>query len=122
MTEYSFTVFAQPIPAPRPRVTRHGVYYNKRYVTWLALVETAARQAYLGKPPLEGPVRLFIDIYGAHASADFDNLAKGVADGIKGVMYANDRQVRYARVELHDCSPKQRRAEITVSPFRDGGE
>lgn len=118
MTEYTFTVYAQPIPAPRPRVTRKGVYYGERYEAWRSIVQVAALQH--GRPMLEGPVRLFIDIYGARKNADWDNLGKGISDSLEGIMYKNDRQVRYARVELHDCSPKQRRAEITVSPFRNG--
>ena len=88
---------------------------------WRNAVRVVARQAYLGKPPIKGPVRLFVDIYGARANADFDNLVKGIADSLEGIFYDNDRQIRYARIELHDCPPKKRRAEITVSPFRNGG-
>ncbi len=117
MTEYAFTVYAQPVPAPRVRITRMGNYYGERYEAWRSIVQVAALGH--GRPMLAGPVRLFIDIYGARKNADWDNLGKGISDALEGIMYANDRQVRYARVELHDCSAKQRRAEITVSPFGD---
>ena len=122
MTEYSFTVWAQPVPAPRARITRKGNYYPPRYEMWRNMVRTVARQVYLGKPPLEGPVMLFIDIYGARKNADWDNLGKGISDALEGIMYANDKQIRYARVQMHDCPVKKRRAEITVSAFHDGGE
>ncbi|KKN02110.1 hypothetical protein LCGC14_1121130 [marine sediment metagenome] len=118
MTELSFTVWGQPIPASRVRITRRGNYYGDRYETWRALVQVAALRH--GRPMLEGPVRLFIDIYGARKNADFDNLAKGIADSLEGIFYDNDRQIRYARIELHDCPAKERRAEITVSPYRNG--
>ena len=42
MTEYTFTVHAQPVPASRPRVTRKGVYYGERYEVWRSLVQVAA--------------------------------------------------------------------------------
>ncbi len=63
---------------------------------------------------------LFIAIYGARKNADWDNLGKGISDALEGIMYANDRQVRYARVSLDDCPAKERRAEIRVNPY--GGE
>ena len=114
MTEYSFTVHAQAVPAPRARITRKGNYYGERYETWRSLVQVAALQH--GRPMLEGPVMLFIDIHGARRNADWDNLGKGISDALEGIFYKNDRQVRYARVALHDCPAKERRAEITVSP------
>ena len=122
MTEYSFTVWAQPVPAPRARITRKGNYYPERYETWRNELRTVARQAYLGKPPLEGPVMLFIDIYGARKNADWDNLGKGISDSLEGIFYDNDRQIRYARVQMHDCSVKKRRAEITVSRLEGNDE
>ncbi len=116
MTKYAFTVYAQPVPASRPRVTRKGVYYGERYEAWRSIVQVAALRH--GRPMLTGPVRLFIDIYGARKNADWDNLGKGISDALESIMYANDKQVRYARVELHDCPTKQRRAEITVSQYK----
>ena len=121
LTEYSFAVWAQPVPASRARITRKGNYYEERYETWRDEVRVAARQAYVGKPPLEGPVMLFVDIFGARKNADWDNLGKGISDSLEGIFYKNDKQIRYARVQLHDCPAKERRAEITVSPYRDGG-
>ena len=120
MAEFSFTVHAQPIPAPRARITRKGNYYGARYETWRSLVQVAALRH--GRRMIEGPVRLFIDIYGARKNADWDNLGKGVSDALEGIFYDNDKQVRYARVSLYDCPAKERRAEITVSTFHDGGE
>ena len=120
MTELSFTVHGQAVPAPRARITRKGNYYGERYETWRALVQVAALRH--GRPMLEGPVMLFIAIYGARKNADWDNLGKGISDSLEGIFYSNDKQVRYARVELHNCPAKERRAEITVSPYRDGGE
>lgn len=119
MSEYSFTVHAQPVPASRARITRKGNYYGEQYETWRSLVQVAALQH--GRPMLEGPVMLFIDTYGARKGADWDNLGKGISDSLEGIMYANDKQVRYARVQLYDCVAKDRRAEITVSAFHEGG-
>jgi Holliday junction resolvase RusA-like endonuclease len=113
-----FTVHAQPIPAPRARITRRGNFYSKQYDTWRALVQVAAI-AEAGRPLWDGPVSLEVHAYGAHGLSDWDNIGKGVSDALQGIIYANDRQVRAGFVRLYDCSRKQRRAEITVSRLMD---
>lgn len=120
MSELSFTVQGQAVPAPRARITRKGNYYPGRYEAWRSLVQVAALQH--GRPLWEGPVALDIVAYGAHGLADWDNLGKGVSDAIQGILIINDRQVRDGRVRLRDCPAKERRVEITVTAYRDGGE
>lgn len=119
MAELSFTVWGQAIPAPRARITRKGNYYPPRYEAWRALVQVAALQH--GRPLWEGPVSLGIIVYGARKNADWDNIAKGISDSLEGIFYINDRQVREAHVFLVECPAKERRVDIVVSAFRNGG-
>ena len=49
------------------------------------------------RPVVEGGVRLRIDVYRPRRVGDLDNTLKAILDSIKGVGYADDRQV----IEIH---------------------
>lgn len=48
-----------------------------------------------------GPLSLSVEIYG-NKRADVDNLFKAVADGVQGVGYKNDKQIREGYVVRYD--------------------
>lgn len=107
----SFEITGVPVGKARPRVTRHGTYtpaQTRHYEQHVRLAGSSALAAAKMRP-LAGPV-------GAHfkfvfavpkswpkwqkeaarwavARYDLDNLVKGVADGLNGICYADDRQI-----------------------------
>ncbi len=114
MTELSFTVPGRCIPTPRPRVSRHGTHYPKRYTDWLDSARVEAYRA-CGRPLWEGLVDIHVLFYGARPNADIDNLLKSVLDAIQGVIIVDDKQV--ASVDARRLAGEPR-TEITA--FRDG--
>jgi crossover junction endodeoxyribonuclease RusA len=53
------------------------------------------RQAY-GRTPLEGAVSVTLRLwFPDRRRRDLDNVAKSVLDGLNGVAYADDSQIRY---------------------------
>lgn len=94
-----------PVPASRPRVTRFGTYYGKRYKAWIA-----AAPAQLPKhlQHFTGPV--VVEVYVActrpkktkltHPRGDCDNYAKGPLDALtKAGVWKDDTQVVRLLVE-----------------------
>jgi Holliday junction resolvase RusA-like endonuclease len=95
-----FTIPGKPVPCPRARVAfRKKAYYPKRYQDWLATAKTYARQAWLGKPLIEGRVLLSVEFYGARKNADSDNLLKGVMDALTGTVIVDDSQIAHVAVD-----------------------
>lgn len=50
-----------------------------------------------GMTPLDGPVCVSVTVYRPRRIGDLDNVLKGLLDALRGVAYADDKQV----VEIH---------------------
>lgn len=94
-----------PVPASRPRVSRFGTYYGKRYKAWLT---AAPAQLPRRLPRFSGPVH--VEVYVAcarpkktkltHPRGDCDNFAKGPLDALtKAGVWNDDGQVVRLLVE-----------------------
>lgn len=89
--------FIVPGPClPYPRASRNGkrTFKPRRFEDYQHEVMVEARQAWLGKAPLEGPVALSITFVGLHGNSDIDNAAKTILDALQGIFYHNDKQVK----------------------------
>ncbi len=118
MTELSFTVPGRCIPTPRPRVSRYGTHYPKRYTDWLDSARVEAYKA-CGRPLWEGPVSVTVVFCGARKNADIDNLLKSVLDAIQGVIIVDDKQAD--AVDAWRVSGGEPYTEITVRDFVELG-
>ena len=105
MAELHFTVPGRCIPTPRPRVSRRGTHYPKRYTDWLDSARVEAYRA-CGRPLWTGPVSVLVAFYGARKNADIDNLLKSCLDAIQGVIIVDDKQVVEVRAYRDDGEPR----------------
>ena len=115
-----FSVYGQPVPKKRPRVTRYGhAYTPKESLAYETEVANMAKSAMGSSEALETPVAVYIYInYAVPPSyskkrreaclngserptganlGDIDNVAKQILDACNGIVYKDDRQV----VSLH---------------------
>jgi len=90
--ELQFTVVGEPVPAPRPRVTKRGVYYPKRYTDWLNQIRIAA--ADLPRQQGKSPILVQMTFIAKRwKSKDIDNLVKPILDALTGIVWDDDRIV-----------------------------
>lgn len=105
----------KPVPCPRPRVGKHGAYFSDGYKAWRETAQVLLRDACVkqnGGRLIEGPVKVVVAFYGAHKSADLDNLIKSVLDASQGTIFVNDRQVVELRAAKHDGDKPHTAIEI----------
>ena len=107
-----FRIDTTPQSAPRPRVTRFGVHYDKKYEAYRQEVGLRAKAAMLGREPLMGAVMVVIEFcFEPPASTsnrkreamiqnewvikkpDLDNMEKAVLDSCTGICWKDDKQV-----------------------------
>jgi Holliday junction resolvase RusA-like endonuclease len=108
MTQTKLFIPIKPIPAPRPRVTRHGTYNDPKYTNYKKAIALYC-QHYFGVS--DKPIAMHvIFLFGIpkswskqkkeaiiwHTSRpDSDNLLKGIKDALNGIAYIDDAQVCY---------------------------
>ena len=127
-----FTVFGEPVPQARPRVTRHGAYDPPKCKAYKEQVAIIARVAMRGLSPSQGPIDCRVKVFRCIPKSwsrakreaarsgkllptsrpDADNYLKGIMDGLKGVAWLDDSQV--VRVVCEKAYSEQPRAVIEI--------
>lgn len=105
----TLTFYIDPVPASRPRVTRWGTYYSKKYTKFKIDMNEILDD--YSEPTLNGLLRCQIKLNVPLAkslskkkkealcgkycdnNADLDNYAKGVMDAMNKTVYDDDRQI-----------------------------
>jgi Holliday junction resolvase RusA-like endonuclease len=94
MTEVAFTVEGNPVPKQSFRYSSTGGYTAHNVRDWQNIVSFAAKQAMLGRPPMTCAVMVCMVFYlKDKRRVDLDNLAKGVNDGMRGIVFMDDSQI-----------------------------
>lgn len=113
-------------PVPFDRMTGRGKWVRRaaeRYLAYKNNVGWAAKAAGVFHP-IKGPVEVEAVAYMASAPGrepDIDNLAKSWLDGLNGIVWVDDTQVRRLVVEKVRVKTKEEeRAEITVREIHAG--
>lgn len=89
----TFTVPGRPVLKQRPRVGKNGkIYTPKKSRDYEEQVAWAARPVF--KEPYLGPVGLQIQVYLSRPGGDLDNYVKTIQDGLNGIAWRDDRQVK----------------------------
>jgi Holliday junction resolvase RusA-like endonuclease len=104
--ELIVTISGPPVPKGRPRSTRTGRVYTpaktrayEKHVARTCMQHLTELGAAANWPRLaEYEVSLLV--YRATKRGDGDNFLKAFSDGAEGVLWANDRQIKKATVEL----------------------
>lgn len=108
MTKY-FTFAVPPVPASRPRVTRWGTYYGKKYNDYKDNMRDLLKSSEypITQELLEVEVLFYVQIPKSWSSkkkekregtycdnnADIDNYLKAIFDSLNGVLYEDDKQI-----------------------------
>lgn len=114
----TFWIDGKPAPKGRPRTFVQGgrvvtttppkTRAWEERVAWVATA--AAGRAWR---PEKGPVAVALDVHGAPKLADLDNLAKGLLDGMNGIIFHDDRQVVDLHVRRVDDGAEGARVTVT---------
>ena len=125
-----------PVPASRPRVTRYGTYFPKKYT--LFRKQFAELLDGIPTPTNAGLLSVRLDFYvqnpkswskkktkemeGKYCSnnADLDNYCKAALDGLEGRYYENDKQV--VLIRARKFYSKAARIEFEISPIEEAHE
>lgn len=103
----------EAVPQARPRVTRRGTYDPPRCKAYKQKVALIAKTEMRGRPPMSGPVQMFVNVYHGIPKSwsrnkkidaiadviypttkpDIDNILKGIMDALKGIVWKDDAQV-----------------------------
>lgn len=113
------------VPGPPPsyvRMTSRSKWGERaqRYFTRRDAVALAAKAE--GAELLAGPVGLVIRLYVRDVLKrrfDADNCAKGVADALQGVCFANDKQIVLLSVRVLPCDGREPGTLVVVGPSEE---
>ncbi|MBQ6976062.1 MAG: RusA family crossover junction endodeoxyribonuclease [Selenomonadaceae bacterium] len=104
MIAINFTVAVEPIPQPRPRFSRFGVYEPAAIKKYKNEISQAAKSAMKKLQPLTGELSAVIKLYrkfkrSSRRFGDCDNHAKAICDACNKIIYADDSQIVRCVVE-----------------------
>lgn len=97
MGPWQFTVPGPPIPKGRPRhnIKTGNTYTPERTKQAEAIVGAEFRRQIVGYgPPRAGLFRISCQFHVKRDDSDIDNLFKLVMDGLQGIAYLNDKQIK----------------------------
>ena len=105
---FAFQVSGTPVPKQSFRYTSNkgkgGGYKDPRVAAWSNTVAWAATEAMAGEPPTSETVGVVISfMMPDNRKRDLDNLAKGVLDGMNGIVYNDDTQVHMLTLTKQKC-------------------
>lgn len=113
-----FTIPGRPRGKERPRMGKGGKFYTpKRTREYEELVAWCARAAYR-EDPTTLPVRLNLIIRSSKSRADTSNILKAVEDGMNGVVYVDDRQIK--EIHISRVAGDGEGVDVTVFLLRNG--
>lgn len=113
---YKIIVPGRPVPKGRPRFNRYtgAVYTPQKTIEYENRVFFTAKQVI--KEPLKGSVSVEIKVYTTAKSMDIDNVAKSILDGLNGIAYKDDKQVKKLVVEMFES--KNEGVEIEIKKLQ----
>lgn len=117
----SLSLWLNPVPASRPRVTRWGTYYSKTYKNWMAIADDSIPTATY---QFEGLVKVHVDFYVVKPKSsklsrprgDIDNYLKAILDAVtKKGYWLDDDEIVHLTATKQFSSSKDGLIEMTIS-------
>ncbi len=110
-----------PVPASRPRVTRWGTYYGKRYTQFRKDAADAFDQMDLWEPIL-GEIAVHIEFFVKRPKTtkrtsprgDIDNYTKAILDSANGRVFNDDDQITKLTAKKYWDDGEGPRISITI--------
>lgn len=108
-----FYVPGEPVSKQRPAISNRRAYTPKK--TRDAEVNVAqCFKDQCGDLYLQGNLEAELRFYVTNLSKDVDNMEKLVFDALNGILYADDRQIRFKVAYKFKAADKAARSEITI--------
>jgi len=102
-----------PIPKGRPRVGMGQVYTPGDTLSWENTVGWQARDQWK-RAPLLGPLGIEFVFYRENRrKVDLDNLQKAMLDGLQGILFKDDSQIKLMHSELN-VKPEMPGVEVEI--------
>ena len=116
----AFTVPGRPRGKERPRMGRNGKFYTPKTTReYEESVAWFAKSAYK-EDPTTLPVRLDLTIRSSKSKADTSNILKAIEDGMNGIIYVDDRQIK--EIHISRIEGDGEGVDVTVSLLRNGDD
>ncbi len=115
-----FTITGTPKPLKRPRIARHGGFFDPSYKDKL-LVGQIALAAHLkfGSGHLKGDLMACMTFYAADKRRrDIDNLIKLIFDACNKVIFDDDSQIVRVIAAKERCEKNEERTEVEIYPIK----
>ena len=112
-----------PVPASRPRVSKWGTYYGKRYSAYRKEAKPAVQAAYGGEP-LQCGLEVHAIFYCKRPKTtkrrdprgDVDNYVKAILDSCNGIVWDDDDQILRLTASKRWEDEFGPRIELIISP------
>lgn len=114
----------RPIPKERPMVhMRNGraiAMTKPRTRAYEAEIREASALQHPATVPWERSLTIFINFYFlTKVHGDLDNLAKAILDGVQGVVFKNDKQIKALHLQINYIDEGMERSEMIVQAFNE---
>jgi Holliday junction resolvase RusA-like endonuclease len=107
----------RPVPQSRPRFARSSgrIYYSKTSNNYRSLLVKTLKEEWEGRPPLDIPVYLVLELFGVRKGADADNVEKNIADALVDAKVLEDDSWQHIPIVIRMCAPsKDPRLILTI--------
>ena len=118
-----FVIPTRPVPKERPRMSTKGrrayLYTPEKTLAYEEYVGLVARKHV--KEPLTCKVTVGAEMFFRRGKRmpDLDNCIKSLLDGMNGIVYVDDRQVRRINAEMHEVAhAEQERTEVYITEWQ----
>ena len=113
------------MPVSKNRALRYGkgrTYRTAESHTYQSTVALCGRIAMRGRPPMTGRLRVYLRVVATNRSRlpDADNCAKAPLDGLRGIVYVDDRQIDDLRIVRSVLKGAEPCVEIDIEEIADG--